>query len=90
MNIKSVSDGLNDLSSAAINYFEKAAIACINDGIPAWALNRRGIYAYWNDLDEDLKSKSHQLQHLLLQIVPKLLPILKSSPLFNESDENDI
>ncbi len=90
MNIKSISDGLNDLSNAAQKFFEEAVAMCEDNGGPAWASERRNTNAFWDLLDENLKSTSHGIQRQLLEVVPKLIPVVKNSPLLNETDEKEI
>ncbi|MFK5947595.1 MAG: hypothetical protein QM500_02350 [Methylococcales bacterium] len=90
MNIESISEGLNELSNAAQKFFEEAITMCEDDGKPAWNSERRVISAFWDLLDENLKSTSHKLQHKLLEVIPKLIPVVKNSPLLNETDEKEI
>lgn len=90
MNIKWISEELSDLAKAAQSYFEEAIIQCQDDGEPAWASGRRGTNAFWELLDDNLKSTSQRLQQQMLDVVPKLLPIVKNSPLLNETDEKEI
>lgn len=90
MNIKSISDGLNDFSNAAQKFFEEAIVMCEDDGKPSWALEREGANAFWDLLDENLKTTSQRLQRQMLEVVPNLIPIVKSSPLLNDTDGKDI
>lgn len=45
---------------------------------------------YWDNLSEDIKEMSHELQVKVINIVSDIIPIIKSSPILDTADERDV
>jgi hypothetical protein len=90
MDIKELSDGIATLKRDATSFFEVALVECGEEPDRYWVMDRPGRNAYWDKLTQQNRQLSQRSQETLLNVIGLILPVLKVSPVLNESDEKDV
>lgn len=90
MDTKKLSDALTSLEPEAKNFFDVAFAEVNENPISHWQREEQGRNAYWDNLSPDTRRLSQQTQENLLKVISLIIPMIKSSPLLNESDEKDV